>query len=57
MATAHEAVLGWLTKPFELYVTVSPHLPMSAVSEHGQQGGQVVNAEESRLFLKDAPVF
>ncbi|RSH76512.1 Vacuolar fusion protein mon1, partial [Apiotrichum porosum] len=31
MANAHEAVLGWLTKPFELYIAVSPHLPMNAV--------------------------
>ncbi|KAL1409082.1 Vacuolar fusion protein mon1 [Vanrija albida] len=57
MATAHEAVLGWLTKPFELYVTVSPHLPMSAVVSTANKVAKWVNAEESRLFLKDAPVF
>ncbi|TXT10597.1 hypothetical protein VHUM_02102 [Vanrija humicola] len=57
MATAHEAVLGWLTKPFELYVTVSPHLPMSAVVSTANKVAKWVNAEEGRLFLKDAPVF
>lgn len=57
MANEHEAVLGWLTKPFELYIAVSPHLPMSAVVSTANKVAKWVNAGESRLFLKDAPVF
>lgn len=57
MANAHEAVLGWLTKPFELYIAVSPHLPMNAVVSTANRVAKWVNAEESRVFLKDAPVF
>ncbi|BEJ00744.1 hypothetical protein CcaverHIS631_0506010 [Cutaneotrichosporon cavernicola] len=53
----HEAVLAWLTRPFELYVAVSPHLPMSAVVATANRVAKWVNLEESRLFLRDAPVF
>jgi hypothetical protein len=57
MADGHEAVLGWLTKPFELYIAVSPHLQMNAVVAVANRVAKWVNSEESRLFLKDAPVF
>lgn len=57
LATHSEAVLGWLTKPFELYVAVSPKLSMSAVVSAANRVAKWVAAEESRLFLKDAPVF
>lgn len=57
LATNNEAVLGWLTKPFELYVAVSPKLSMSAVVGAANRVAKWVAAEESRLFLKDAPVF
>jgi hypothetical protein len=57
LAGPHEAVLAWLTRPFELYVAVSPHLPMSAVVATANRVAKWVNLEESRLFLRDAPVF
>lgn len=53
----HEAVLGWLTRPFELYVAVSPLLPMSGVVATANRVAKWVSGEESRLFLRDAPVF
>lgn len=52
-----EAVLGWVTRPFELYIAVSPLLPMSAVVATANRIAKWVSAEESRLFLRDAPVF
>ncbi|KLT45241.1 DUF254-domain-containing protein [Cutaneotrichosporon oleaginosum] len=57
LAGPHEAVLAWLTRPFELYVAVSPHLPMNAVVATANRVAKWVNLEESRLFLRDAPVF
>ncbi|KAL7423328.1 Vacuolar fusion protein mon1 [Cryptotrichosporon argae] len=53
----HEACLAWITKPFELYIAVSPHLSKSAVVGAANAVAKWVAAEESRLFLKDAPVF
>lgn len=57
LATDSEAVLGWLTKPFELYVAVSPKLSMNAVVSAANRVAKWIAGEESRLFLKDAPVF
>lgn len=45
------------TKPFELYATVSPLLPKSAVVGVANAIASWVAAEEVRLFLRDAPVF
>ncbi|WVQ69079.1 uncharacterized protein L199_007291 [Kwoniella botswanensis] len=55
--TEHEACLAWLTKPFELYLTVSPQLSKSAVVAAANTVAKWVLAEEGRVFLKDAPVF
>ncbi|WWC67775.1 uncharacterized protein I206_101687 [Kwoniella pini CBS 10737] len=57
MRTEHEACLAWLTKPFELYLTVSPQLSKSAVVSTANTVAKWVLAEEGRVFLKDAPVF
>ncbi|WWC59421.1 uncharacterized protein I303_101977 [Kwoniella dejecticola CBS 10117] len=57
MRTEHEACLAWLTKPFELYLTVSPQLSKSAVVSTANAVAKWVLAEEGRVFLKDAPVF
>lgn len=45
------------TKPFELYITVSPQLSKSAVVAAANNVAKWVLAEEGRIFLKDAPVF
>ncbi|WVW78638.1 hypothetical protein I302_100598 [Kwoniella bestiolae CBS 10118] len=55
--TEHEACLAWLTKPFELYLSVSPQLSKSAVVAAANTVAKWVLAEEGRVFLKDAPVF
>ncbi|WWC87062.1 uncharacterized protein L201_001947 [Kwoniella dendrophila CBS 6074] len=57
MRTEHEACLAWLTKPFELYLTVSPQLSKSAVVATANTVAKWVLSEEGRVFLKDAPVF
>ena len=55
--TEHEACLAWMTKPFELYITVSPHLTKSAVVAAANAVAKWVAGEEAKLFIKDAPVF
>lgn len=45
------------TKPFELYITVSPQLSKSAVVAAANNVAKWVLAEEGRIFLKDAPAF
>nr|KIR50057.1 vacuolar fusion protein MON1 [Cryptococcus bacillisporus CA1280] len=57
ISTEHEACLVWATKPFELYITVSPQLSKSAVVAAANNVAKWVLAEEGRIFLKDAPVF
>ncbi|KAJ7784388.1 vacuolar fusion protein MON1 [Mycena metata] len=52
-----ESVMGWITQPFELYVTLSPRLPKSAAVGAANAVARWVKKEESRLFLRDAPVF
>lgn len=54
---AEAAYLGWVTRPFELYMCVEPDLSKSAVVAAANVVAQWVAGEESRLFLKDAPVF
>ncbi|KAF5338985.1 hypothetical protein D9611_008733 [Ephemerocybe angulata] len=55
--TETECVMGWITQPFELYVAVSPMLPKSAVVGAANAVTRWVKKEESKLFLRDAPVF
>ena len=57
-------ILVWLithvfqiTQPFELYISVSPMLPKSAVVSAANSVMRWVKKEEARLFLRDAPVF
>ncbi|OWT40164.1 vacuolar fusion protein MON1 [Cryptococcus neoformans Bt1] len=57
ISTEHEACLVWATKPFELYITVSPQLSKSAVVAAANNVAKWVLGEEGRIFLKDAPVF
>ncbi|KAF9645158.1 DUF254-domain-containing protein [Thelephora ganbajun] len=57
LRTDKEGVLGWITQPFELYVTLSPILPKSAVIGTANAVVKWVRKEESKLFLRDAPVF
>lgn len=57
LRTETECVMGWITQPFELYVAVSPMLPKSAVVGAANAVTRWVKKEESRLFLRDAPVF
>jgi len=49
--------LPQITQPFELYVTLSPILPKSAVIGAANAVVKWVRKEESKLFLRDAPVF
>ncbi|KAH8998584.1 vacuolar fusion protein MON1 [Lactarius akahatsu] len=55
--TEKEAVMGWITQPFEMYVTVSHGLPKSAVINAANAVARWVKKEEGRLFLRDAPIF
>jgi hypothetical protein len=71
MRTDHEACLAWvghkyavrssadsqITKPFELYMSVVPGLPKSAVVAAANTVVRWVTAEEARIFLREAPVF
>lgn len=49
--------IAQITQPFELYVAVSPMLPKSGVVGAANAVTRWVKKEESRLFLRDAPVF
>ncbi|KIO25653.1 hypothetical protein M407DRAFT_75427 [Tulasnella calospora MUT 4182] len=55
--TEEECMLGWITTPFELYVTTSPKLPKSAVVSAANAVSRWVKKHEGELVLKDAPVF
>ncbi|KAI0300286.1 trafficking protein Mon1-domain-containing protein [Russula brevipes] len=55
--TEKEAVMGWITQPFEMYITVSQGLPKSAVISAANAVAKWVKKEEGRLFLRDAPIF
>ncbi|KAF5344980.1 hypothetical protein D9757_013788 [Collybiopsis confluens] len=57
LRTDKEAVLGWITQPFELYLTLSPLLPKSAAIGAANAVAHWVKKEETKLFLRDAPVF
>ncbi|KAA1469993.1 DUF254-domain-containing protein [Dentipellis sp. KUC8613] len=55
--TEREGIMGWITQPFELYIALSPWLPKSAAIGAANAVARWVKKEESRLFLRDAPVF
>jgi len=55
--TENESVMGWITQPFELYIALSPRLPKSAAVSTANSLARWIKKEESRLFLRDAPVF
>ncbi|KAI0269832.1 trafficking protein Mon1-domain-containing protein [Gloeopeniophorella convolvens] len=55
--TEKEAVMGWITQPFEMYIAVSHGLPKSAVISAANAVARWVKKEEGRLFLRDAPIF
>ncbi|KAH9969593.1 trafficking protein Mon1-domain-containing protein [Russula dissimulans] len=55
--TEKEAVLGWITQPFEIYIAVSQGLPKSAAISAANAVARWVKKEEGRLFLRDAPIF
>jgi hypothetical protein len=46
-----------ITQLFELYITLSPRLPKSAAVGAANAVVKWVKKEESRVFLRDAPVF
>ncbi len=55
--TQHEAMLAWVTQPFELYMAVSPWLPKSAVIAAANGVAKWVKKNELSLFLISPPVF
>ncbi|KAI0250818.1 trafficking protein Mon1-domain-containing protein [Lactifluus subvellereus] len=55
LRTEKEAVMGWITQPFEMYIAVSHGLPKSAVISAANAVARWVKKEEGRLFLRDAP--
>ncbi|KAI9512410.1 trafficking protein Mon1-domain-containing protein [Russula earlei] len=55
--TEKEAVMGWITQPFEMYIAVSQGLPKSAAISAANAVARWVKKEEGRLFLRDAPIF
>ncbi|KAI0039675.1 DUF254-domain-containing protein [Auriscalpium vulgare] len=55
--TEKESVMGWITQPFEIYITLSHWLPKSAAVNAANAVSRWVKKEEARLFLRDAPVF
>ncbi|KLO16737.1 DUF254-domain-containing protein [Schizopora paradoxa] len=55
--TDKDCVMGWITQPFELYISVSPDLPKSSIVDIANTVARWVKREEGRLFLRDAPVF
>ncbi|KZV70187.1 DUF254-domain-containing protein [Peniophora sp. CONT] len=55
--TEKEGVMGWITQPFELYMSVSPRLPKTAVIGAANAVARWIKKEEAQLFLRDAPVF
>ncbi|GJN94002.1 hypothetical protein Rhopal_007065-T1 [Rhodotorula paludigena] len=57
LRTEHEAVLGWVTPQFELYLATSPLLPHSAVVSAARAVSRWVKKEEKALFLHGAGTF
>ncbi|GAA5966929.1 hypothetical protein JCM3765_001304 [Sporobolomyces pararoseus] len=57
LRTEKEAVLGWSTAQFEIYVATSPLLPHSAVVSAAKGVSKWVEREEQKLFLTSSPSF
>ncbi|BGP11298.1 Vacuolar fusion protein mon1 [Rhodotorula toruloides] len=57
LRTEHEAVLGWITSSFELYLATAPLLPHSAVVNAARSISKFVAGKENELFLSNAPSF
>ncbi|KAM0746693.1 DUF254-domain-containing protein [Meredithblackwellia eburnea MCA 4105] len=57
LRTEFEAVLGWTSSTFELYVALSPLLPKSAIVSAAKAVTKWAKANEGRLFLTSAPSF
>ncbi|KPV71960.1 uncharacterized protein RHOBADRAFT_47410 [Rhodotorula graminis WP1] len=57
LRTEHEAVLGWVTPQFELYLATAPLLPHSAVVSAARAVSRWVKREERALFLHGAGTF
>ncbi|KAF8630953.1 hypothetical protein AX17_005309 [Amanita inopinata Kibby_2008] len=57
LRTEKESVMGWITQPFEVYLSLSHWLPKSAAINAANAVARWVKKEETRLFLRDAPVF
>ncbi|GAA6055254.1 hypothetical protein JCM3770_001509 [Rhodotorula araucariae] len=57
LRTEHEAVLGWVTPQFELYLATAPLLPHSAVVSAARAVSRWVRKEERGLFLHGAGTF
>ncbi|KAI0061695.1 DUF254-domain-containing protein [Artomyces pyxidatus] len=57
ICTEKESVMGWITQPFEMYITLSHWLPKTAAVGAANAVARWVKKEEARLFLRDAPVF
>lgn len=53
---SHDSAIQ-ITQPFEMYITLSPWMPKSAAIHAANAVARWVKREESRLFLRDAPVF
>ncbi|KAG8977517.1 Vacuolar fusion protein mon1 [Tulasnella sp. 425] len=52
-----ECILGWITTPFELYVTTCPKLPKSALVSAETAVSRWVKKHEGELVLRDTLVF
>ncbi|KAH8113567.1 vacuolar fusion protein MON1, partial [Phellopilus nigrolimitatus] len=55
--TERESVMGWITQPFELYISMSHSLSKATVVSAANAVVRWVKREEAKLFLRDAPVF
>lgn len=53
--TSHEAVLAWVTPPFELYMAAGPNLPRGALVAAASAVASWVKANEAALFLISSP--
>lgn len=54
---AAKLIRDQVTRPFELYMTLSPGTTKSAAVAAANAVAKWVAGEEGRIFLKDAPVF
>ncbi|PFH53895.1 hypothetical protein AMATHDRAFT_186512 [Amanita thiersii Skay4041] len=55
--TDKESLLGWITQPFEIYLSLSHRLPKTAAINAANAVVNWIKKEETQLFLQDAPVF